>query len=79
MCRGGEHRPAPGVDHAVAAGRTDLVVEEQLDVPRSGGEDGAVGRLRTDEPCMRSRPRGKCERKEQRRDERAPEPEPKSP
>jgi hypothetical protein len=46
--RAGKHRPSPGVDHTVAAGGTDLVVEEELDVLRSGGEHGAVGRLRAD-------------------------------
>jgi hypothetical protein len=62
MRRTGEHRSSPGIDHAVAAGRADLVVEEQLDVPRSGREDRAVGRLRSDEPRVPSRTSGKRER-----------------
>ena len=69
-----EHRPPARVDDAVSPGRADLVVEEQLDVLRCGREHGPVCRLRPDEPGVGSRPRRECEREQNGRDERAPQP-----
>ena len=73
VCGAAEHRSSLRVDRAVAAGRADLVVEEELHVVRGVRQHGAVGRLRADQPRVGGRRRREGEGEDERDDRGAPE------